>query len=313
MRAGAVFKIKPQRPFVSPPIPGQDATPAPVRASPDELSSPNLTQADPLLQVQQTTPKPGESQPESADKMGTEAKAEAGEASDREGTAEREQGGVEEEDGEDGKAAGEDTAGGGPPPSQGGDDEAEESEGPKEPADDNNNSMETPQNCQENFITIPEITEQVGRVHLQWKIPSRSEEQPSLCSVLQVEQEEETYCSDEIEVVLVDSSVPGPASSGLDDGDTVKIIITMSCDPLTAAQLEESVKQRLLENTQVRAALLLLSRVTQDLCIQPFHTSRLRKMQESATSRSPSSPLTPPRRRCWSGRRETKAQRTTPP
>uniref|UniRef100_A0A673CEC9 Pecanex-like protein n=1 Tax=Sphaeramia orbicularis TaxID=375764 RepID=A0A673CEC9_9TELE len=62
---------------------------------------------------------------------------------------------------------------------------------------------------------------------------------------------EEMYCSDEIEVVLVDNSGPGPVSSHLDDSDTVKIIITMSCDPQTAAQLEESVKQSLLENAQV--------------------------------------------------------------
>lgn len=63
---------------------------------------------------------------------------------------------------------------------------------------------------------------------------------------------EETYCSDEIEVVLVDNTGPGPMSTHLDDSDTVKIIITMSCDPQTAAQLEESVKQSLLENAQVR-------------------------------------------------------------
>lgn len=62
---------------------------------------------------------------------------------------------------------------------------------------------------------------------------------------------EETYCSDEIEVVLVDNSGPGPVPAHLDDSDTVKIIITMSCDPQTAAQLEESVKQSLLENAQV--------------------------------------------------------------
>lgn len=60
------------------------------------------------------------------------------------------------------------------------------------------------------------------------------------------------YCSDEIEVVLVDNSGPGPVSAHLDDNDTVKIIITMSCDPQTAAQLEESVKQSLLENVQVK-------------------------------------------------------------
>uniref|UniRef100_A0A8C6WY13 Pecanex-like protein n=1 Tax=Neogobius melanostomus TaxID=47308 RepID=A0A8C6WY13_9GOBI len=65
------------------------------------------------------------------------------------------------------------------------------------------------------------------------------------------EEEEEAFCSDEIEVVLVDTSGPGPVSSQLDDNDTVKIIITMSCDPETAAQLEERVKQSLLENAQV--------------------------------------------------------------
>lgn len=52
-------------------------------------------------------------------------------------------------------------------------------------------------------------------------------------------------------MVLVDNSSPGPESAHLDDSDTVKIIITMSCDPQTAAQLEESVKQSLLENAQV--------------------------------------------------------------
>lgn len=52
-------------------------------------------------------------------------------------------------------------------------------------------------------------------------------------------------------MVLVDNSVPGPVAAHLDDSDTVKIIITMSCDPQTAAQLEESVKQSLLENAQV--------------------------------------------------------------
>lgn len=63
---------------------------------------------------------------------------------------------------------------------------------------------------------------------------------------------EETYCSDEIEVVLVDNSGPAPTLAHQDDSDSVKIIITMSCDPQTAAQLEESVKQSILENAQVR-------------------------------------------------------------
>lgn len=52
-------------------------------------------------------------------------------------------------------------------------------------------------------------------------------------------------------MVVADGSGPGPASSGPDDPDTVKIIITVSCDPQTAAQLEESVKQRVQEDTQV--------------------------------------------------------------
>uniref|UniRef100_A0A671L696 Pecanex-like protein n=1 Tax=Sinocyclocheilus anshuiensis TaxID=1608454 RepID=A0A671L696_9TELE len=58
---------------------------------------------------------------------------------------------------------------------------------------------------------------------------------------------EENYCSDEIAVVLVDNSSP---SAHLDESDTVKIIITMSCDPQTAAELEESVKQSILESAQ---------------------------------------------------------------
>lgn len=82
----------------------------------------------------------------------------------------------------------------------------------------------------------------------------RSQKQ-SPCFVLQVEQAEETFCSDEMEMVLADSSGPGPASSGLDDHDTIKIIITMTGDLQTAAQLEESVKQKLLEDTQVRGKL----------------------------------------------------------
>uniref|UniRef100_A0A3Q3WMZ3 Pecanex-like protein n=1 Tax=Mola mola TaxID=94237 RepID=A0A3Q3WMZ3_MOLML len=67
---------------------------------------------------------------------------------------------------------------------------------------------------------------------------------------------EETYCSDEINVVLVDNSGPGPVSAQLDDSDTVKIVITMSCDPQTAAQMEDSVMHRLQENPQVEEILL---------------------------------------------------------
>ncbi|XP_048060750.1 pecanex-like protein 2 isoform X2 [Megalobrama amblycephala] len=61
------------------------------------------------------------------------------------------------------------------------------------------------------------------------------------------ERPEENYCSDEIAVVLVDNSSP---STHLDESDTVKIIITMSCDPQTAAELEESVKLSILESAQ---------------------------------------------------------------
>lgn len=63
------------------------------------------------------------------------------------------------------------------------------------------------------------------------------------------ENPEETYCSDEISVVLVDNS---GLSTRLDENDTVKIVITMSCDPQTAAELEESVRLSLLESAQSR-------------------------------------------------------------
>ncbi|XP_038846859.1 pecanex-like protein 2 [Salvelinus namaycush] len=65
----------------------------------------------------------------------------------------------------------------------------------------------------------------------------------------QNDQPEETYCSDEIAVVLVDNSGP---SDRLDENDTVKIIITMICDAQTAAELEESVKQSILESAQAQ-------------------------------------------------------------
>nr|XP_046213232.1 pecanex-like protein 2 isoform X4 [Oncorhynchus gorbuscha] len=65
----------------------------------------------------------------------------------------------------------------------------------------------------------------------------------------QNDQPEETYCSDEIAVVFVDNSGP---SARLDENDMVKIIITMSCDAQTAAELEESVKQSILESAQAQ-------------------------------------------------------------
>lgn len=65
------------------------------------------------------------------------------------------------------------------------------------------------------------------------------------------EKNEETYCSDEISVVLVDNS---GLSTHLDENDTVRIVITMSCDPQTAAELEESVRLSLLESAQSQLA-----------------------------------------------------------
>lgn len=123
-----------------------------------DLSNPN--RADPLPQAQQISPRRAESQPDSAEKTD----AEAAEVPDRDRRAGREQGRVvEEEDGEGGEAAGGETADEGLPLCKGSDGVAEqESERQKEPPDANNNSVETPQNCQENFITIPEITEQVS-------------------------------------------------------------------------------------------------------------------------------------------------------
>lgn len=135
-----------------------------MRASPDDLSSPNSNRANLLLQVQQTNPQEGDSQPQSAENMDTGTMVDGKEASNHERGAGREQGRVvEEEVGEDDQAAGEEMADESLPLSKGSHDQAEEeSEGRKEPPDANNNSMETPQNCQDNFITIPEITEQVS-------------------------------------------------------------------------------------------------------------------------------------------------------
>ncbi|XP_022619371.1 pecanex-like protein 1 [Seriola dumerili] len=213
--------------------------------SPDDLSSPNPDQAAPLLQAQQRPPSRAEREemrPGSASgKMDAEI-IETGAVkegmdiqssltgTEQERTAEKdsEQDRIEEKDCEDKETADRETADEGLPPSKGSEDESEEeSEGQKEPSDPNNNSLETPKDRQDDFIDVPE--------------PPAQTEPP-----------EETYCSDEIEVVLVDNSGPGPATVQLDDSDTVKIIITMSCDPQTAAQLEESVKQSILENAQAQ-------------------------------------------------------------
>ncbi|KPP68900.1 hypothetical protein Z043_112379 [Scleropages formosus] len=113
-----------------------------------------------------------------------------------------------------------DTADEGLPPSKGSDEEtAGESEEIKEAQDPNNNAPEPIQETEDAL-----------------KAPKDS-------------QPEENYCSDEIAVVLVDNS--GPVAS-LDESDTVKIVITMSCDAQTAAELEESVKLSILESAQAR-------------------------------------------------------------
>ncbi|XP_035029514.2 pecanex-like protein 1 isoform X2 [Hippoglossus stenolepis] len=221
--------------------------------SPDDLSSPNPDQAAPLLQAQQRPPSRAEREdmrPISASgtmgKMDEElpenAAAKEGvdvqstlmesdrERSEQERTAEKvlEQERIEEKDSEDKDTEERETADEGLPPSKGSEEESEEeSDGQKEPSDDNNNSLETPKDSQDDFLDVPETPAQ--------------DELP-----------EETYCSDEIEVVLVDTSGPGPTSTRLDDSDTVKIIITMSCDAQTAALLEERVKQSILENAQAQ-------------------------------------------------------------
>lgn len=135
-----------------------------MRASPDDLSGPNSNRANLLLQVQQTNPQEGDTQPQSVEKMDTGKMVDSKEASDHERRSGRKQGRVvEQEVGEDDQSAGEELADESLSLSKGSDDEAEEeSGGRKEPPDANNNSMETPQNCQDNFITIPEITEQVS-------------------------------------------------------------------------------------------------------------------------------------------------------
>ncbi|KAL6102065.1 pcnx2 [Pungitius sinensis] len=217
--------------------------------SPDDLSSPNPDQAAPLLQAQQRTPSrtdKEEKRPGSVSGTGkvdadvietvavkdggdTQGSLEGREPSEQERTAQKEPDGAEDRDGKD--SAGGETTDEGLPPSKGSEDSSEEeSEGRKEPPDaNNNNSLGPPQDRQIEFIDTPDSPTQAGPA-------------------------EETYCSDEIEVVLVDSSGSGPASAHLDDSDAVKIIITMSCDPQTAAQLEESVKQSLLQNAQAQKA-----------------------------------------------------------
>lgn len=155
--------------------------------SPDDLSSPNPDQAAPLLQAQQRPPsraereetRPGSASgtgkmdaeiietgavKEGVDIQGSLTGADR-DQSEQERTAEKgsEQDIIEnEKDGEDKETADRETADEGLPPSKGSEDESEEeSEGQKEPPDANNNSLETPQDRQEDFIDIPEPPAQV--------------------------------------------------------------------------------------------------------------------------------------------------------
>uniref|UniRef100_A0A087XHV0 Pecanex-like protein n=1 Tax=Poecilia formosa TaxID=48698 RepID=A0A087XHV0_POEFO len=197
------------------------------------LINPNPDQDAPLLQAQQRSP--SRSAREEAELAENGAAAEdggdvqrssMGSRSGEETTPERNLKQDRREQREDDEAVDREEDEG-LPPSKGSEDESEEgSEGLKENSDANNNSLGTPKDDQGESIDIAESPPQAEL------------------------EEEEAYCSDEIEVVLVDNSSPGPGSAHLDDSDTVKIIITMSCDPQMAAQLEESVKQSLLENAQ---------------------------------------------------------------
>ncbi|XP_029927221.1 pecanex-like protein 1 [Myripristis murdjan] len=222
--------------------PAQGGLHASQELSPEDLSSPNPDQAAPLLQAQQRPPSQtgrDELRPGSATGTGKKDVETVGTGALTEGTAvqspligpDREQSEQErtaEKDGDDKDTADRDTADEGLPPSKGSEgDSGAENEDQKEPSDANNNSLEAPQAHQDDPVDVPQTPTQAEPV-------------------------EETYCSDEIAVVLVDNSGPGPVSTHLDDSDTVKIIITMSCDPQTAAQLEESVMQSLLENAQAQ-------------------------------------------------------------
>lgn len=88
------------------------------------------------------------------------------EQSDQEKSVEKDSGKdriEEEKDCEDKEADGMETADEGLPPSKGsGDESEEESEEQKEHSDANNNSLGTPQDCQDNFIDIPDLPAQVG-------------------------------------------------------------------------------------------------------------------------------------------------------
>lgn len=159
--------------------------------SPDDFSSPNPDQAAPLLQAQQRPPsradrdemRPGSQNSATktdADVAETAAVQEGTENKDLVGTEEIEGGPRTEKDSELDGAEGEresedkkdeDDADEGLPLSRGSDVESEEeSEGCKEPPDANNNSLDTPQDVQDELIDIPELPAQVGlKPTLYWR------------------------------------------------------------------------------------------------------------------------------------------------
>lgn len=165
---------------------GQHLSPEP---SPDDFSSPNPDQSAPLLQAQQRPPsraerdetRPGsQNGAKRADGDVTEIAAVQEEAENKDVVEAVGKEGVGEEptvekDSEQDGAEGErereeekdeDDADEGLPLSRGSDVEnEEESEGRKEPPDTNNNSLDTPEDVQDELIDIPELPVQVGLKH----------------------------------------------------------------------------------------------------------------------------------------------------
>lgn len=165
---------------------GQHLSPEP---SPDDFSSPNPDQAAPLLQAQQRPPsraerdetRPGsQNSAKKADADVTETAAVREGAENKDlveavGKEEIEEEPTVEKDSEQDGAEGEghregekddDDADEGLPLSRGSDVEnEEESEGRKEPPDANNNSLDPPQDVQDELIDVPEVPAQVGLKH----------------------------------------------------------------------------------------------------------------------------------------------------
>lgn len=150
--------------------------------SPDDLSSPSPNQTAPLLQAQQRPPSCTEKEdthPVSASgagnmdaeiietgavKEGIDLESSLSRTDREERTAEKdsEQHRIEEKEFEDKDTADRETADEGLPPSKGSEDESEEeSEAQNGPSDATINPLDTPQDCQDDSIDIPEPA-QVG-------------------------------------------------------------------------------------------------------------------------------------------------------